>query len=178
MCIVHFVDIQIMHKLNIIMPEKTSFIKAKALNADIDEKKAEYIETDITKYAVDYDHVHIAIKEFSESIETSDDHSGFKLTEIVDKLDITAEDISNWQIGNEQNVKKRLKSLVQYAEKDGTASPDIKVKIRVITKMILESKTQKEYKDIILLLASHGNVKILYILSFPLYCSILCILLI
>ena len=75
-------------------------------------------------------------------------------------MDITKEDCTMWQVSNKEYAKKGMKTVIDYAEKNGQASPDIKPKLRTITKMLMECDKDKlnEYKPILLLLGQHGNV--------------------
>ena len=129
---------------------------------DDDDCKQECI--DITKYAVNYEHVHIPIIEFSDSTETSDEHSATKLLKIYDAMSISSDDIKLWTaISSTQNGRSMLSSVATYSETNTNASDGIKSKLRVVTKLLMGYQAvslQKlnEYKNIVLLLASHGHV--------------------
>ena len=70
-------------------------------------------------------------------------------------MDITSEDCTMWQVSSKQCGKNGMKTVIDYAEKNVKASPDIKPKLRTITKMLMEIENDKEklneYKSILLL---------------------------
>merc|ERR1712228_1134539 len=118
----------------------------------------------INNYAVNYEHVHIPIIEFSDSTETSDEHDANKLLNIFDAMDISSDDLKLWTtISTKENGRSKLNSVINYSETNTNASPGIKIKLRILTKLLLEYQAvslqkMNEYKNIILLLASHGHV--------------------
>jgi len=125
-----------------------------------EEEEEKYDVVDISKYAVNYKHVHFPIIEFTDSMEINDEHSANKLFDIFDKMTINNEDLKLWNFSTTQSAKSKIKSVIEYAETNQNASSDIKVKLRTVTKMLMETKQEQlsEYKHILLLLASHGNV--------------------
>jgi len=144
---------------------KASQINTNYSDGDDDDLKQPEFAVDICNYAVDYEHVKIAIVEFTDSTNTTDEHSANKLLELYDEIAFDKEDFGvTWaDIYNEKDGRTKLGSVTGYAETNGKASPDIKVKLRIVTKLLLEAKAEsadklKEYKQVLLLLASHGNV--------------------
>eukprot|EP00484_Ammonia_sp_Unknown_P022544 CAMPEP_0197046204 /NCGR_PEP_ID=MMETSP1384-20130603/21940_1 /TAXON_ID=29189 /ORGANISM="Ammonia sp." /LENGTH=404 /DNA_ID=CAMNT_0042477949 /DNA_START=55 /DNA_END=1269 /DNA_ORIENTATION=- len=135
------------------------------IRPDDDHKEEEktqpaIIEIDTSQYAVNYAHLQVAIKECTDCIPTTEQHSASKLVAIFEKLEVSSSDCSLWQIGSKQSAKSGLQSVVTYTEQNAGCSPEAKTKLRVITKLIMdtESDKQSDYKHIFLLIASHGTV--------------------
>lgn len=101
----------------------------------------DFKEIDESGYAVNYNHVKDPIKEFSDDIKTdeSDENSSYKLLDILDKIEISKQDLALWrdEFSTKRQARSRMQTVIDYVEKDQSCSKHIKQKLRVITKLIM-----------------------------------------
>eukprot|EP01083_Nonionella_stella_P021482 59546_1 len=143
-------------------------------DAKIDDEERRIGIVPSADYAVNYKHVHKRIAETHDSIEIDNTkHKATKLLSLFDQITITNDELSLWAgysgqklFTSKENARERLKTVLDYTEKNKKCSKHIKTKARIITKLILEKgvtpgrgrKHTSQYTHILLLLASHGNV--------------------
>jgi len=140
------------------------------MKTDVDEspKKYTYKAPATAAYVVDYQHVHTKIRECTDELKMADkEHDSHKLLSMLDNITVGDKELQMWAnysggrlFSNKSDAKNRLKTVVEYVEKDASCSAHIRRQLRLITKLICEKGVQKseEYVHILLLLASHGNV--------------------
>ncbi|ETO28420.1 hypothetical protein RFI_08711 [Reticulomyxa filosa] len=145
-----------------------------------DSEKFDFTEFETAKYELDLSHLDKATEEWSELLEVTEEHNSEKLLKIYDSIKVTSEQLEMWAgygdttraLTDEASTRKKLATVIEYAESNPSVSVKTKNRLRVITKLLMEqslslslsssslssSSSSYDPSGILLLLAAHGNV--------------------